>query len=82
MAEQVITLEIVGCEHAVEGVSEIRQFSKLSVEILLKELDGWFFVQLVGLEEVEEVTLFLEELEFAVGLLELIVFLLGEEVGD
>jgi hypothetical protein len=45
-------------------------------------LDGWFFVQLVGLEEVEEVTLFLEELEFAVGLLELIVFLLGEEVGD
>lgn len=80
MAEQVVTLEIVGCEDAVEGVCEIWQLSELSVEVLLEKLDSWFLVQLIGLEEAKEVALLLEELQFAVDLLQLLVFLFGEEV--
>lgn len=82
MTEQVIALEIIRCKDVVEGVSEICQFFKLSVKIFLEKLDGWFVVQLISLEEVKEITLFLEELELAVGLFQLFVFLFRKKVGN
>lgn len=81
MAEQVVALEVVRGKYVVEGVCQVSQFPKLSVEILLEELNCGLVVELVCLVEVKEVALLLEELQLAVGLLQSIVFFLREKIG-
>lgn len=81
MAEQVVALEVVRGKDVVEGVCQVSQFPKLSVEILLEELNCGLVVELVCLVEVKEVALLLEELQLAIGLLQSIVFFLREKIG-
>ena len=82
MAEEVVALEVVGGEDAVPGLLQGNQLLKLLAQLLAEEAQGRLLRQLIGLEEVEEVALLLQELQVLVEPCQLLEGGRGEKVGE